>query len=94
MSRSRRPTVLVPLTAALLLFMLAAPIQADPHCLPKTTSQPTLIGVPQPFLAQESFWSSHMGSLNTIVGSRKRMVQFGTVAMILALYIIWWRKAV
>jgi hypothetical protein len=39
-------------------------------------------------------WRSVLKPLEFLQGSRRNMIQAATVAMCIALYIIWWRRAV
>jgi hypothetical protein len=84
--------IIEPATAAAALSVppTTAPADAAPFAL--TAPVPT---APVLF-ADDSGWSwrSFLRPLEFIQGSRRNMIQAATVAMCIALYIIWWRRAV
>jgi hypothetical protein len=43
-------------------------------------------------LLAESWWGRLSGPLESGLTSRARMIQFGALMMLLALWVIWWRK--
>jgi hypothetical protein len=63
---------------------LASPTVGAPHL-----ASPVL-------LADDSgwSWSKVTKPFQVVQGSRRTMVQFATIGMCIALYIIWWRKVV
>jgi hypothetical protein len=48
--------------------------------------------VKSPILLAESWFSKFYRGLVSSLGSRKAMFQFAMVGMLVALWIIWWRK--
>ena len=77
----------------------AAALNAPPSVAP-TVAAPFALTEAVPsapvLFAEDSGWSwrSLLKPLEFLQGSRRNMIQAATVAMCIALYIIWWRRAV
>jgi hypothetical protein len=88
------------LVVAILRPATAAAAQNAPPATAPAVAAPfafTAAVLPAPVLfAEDSGWSwrSILKPLEFLQGSRRNMIQAATVAMCIALYIIWWRRAV
>ncbi len=77
----------------------AAALNAPPATAPAVAA-PFAFSAPVPsapvLFAEDSGWSwrSLLKPMEFLQGSRRNMIQAATVAMCIALYIIWWRRAV
>src|SRR5262249_11351197 len=74
----------------LLLALLGAEASAVPaRAAPPPAAAPVAVA---PLLAERWSWAKVYSAMENGLSSRRRMVQFGALAMCLALYIIWWRR--
>ena len=88
------------LAVAILWPATAAAARNAPPAVAPVVAAPLAFTAPGPsasvLLADDSSWSwrSLLKPLEFLQGSRRNMIQAATVAMCIALYIIWWRRAV
>ena len=91
--------------AALLIVAILRPATAaaalnGPPATEPAVAAPFAFTAPVPsvpaLFAEDSGWSwrSILNPLEFLQGSRRNMIQAATVGMCIALYIIWWRRAV
>jgi hypothetical protein len=97
-SRLLRPTRWVGVGLLLAAVLFPAPLRAR-DSQPAELASP-MVGAPNltssVLLADDSdwSWSKVTKPFQVVQGSRRTMVQFATIGMCIALYIIWWRKVV
>jgi len=90
--------------AILVVAILAPPTAAAAWKAPTTAGRAleapvassALVAMTPALFADDSGWTwrSVLKPLEFLQGSRRNMIQAATVAMCIALYIIWWRRAV
>jgi hypothetical protein len=54
--------------------------------------QPTTLGIPPVLPLADGWWQRVTDPVWTLLSSRRAMMQFGAVGMIIALAAIWWRR--
>ncbi len=93
---SRRPGLARPARGLMLLIVVCGALAAP-------AAPAAVVTPPQPFVSRPAAdaapsvsqsWSFRrlLNPITNGINSRARMIQIGTVAMAVALYIIWWRR--
>ena len=80
------------LSLVIFLLGLGAPAASAANAAP---ARPVVATVTAPKIQPERSgwsWRKLYSPLEGVLGNRTRMIQFAMLAMMLALYIIWWRK--
>jgi hypothetical protein len=78
-----------PLALRCTLFLVLALCGAEAHAAP---AAPVPVATATPVFAEGWKWSKIYAPIESGLSSRARMVQLGSLGMVIALFIIWWRK--
>jgi hypothetical protein len=79
---------------ALVLLLCTSPVHAAAPIAPNTEPlcSSTAVAPQVAMAAMSDWWHEIYGPIEKALGSRQGMLQFGAVGMVLALFIIWYRK--